>query len=318
MTTSRRPACVVLGASGFVGQHLLGSLAGDWRAPVVAVTRQSIDVPTGVTVRQAALESPTLLRDLPSGAIVINLVYSRDAGAAGNLALADRVAAVCDAIGAPRLVHVSTATVAGLTGLRQVTETTPCRPATPYQREKLAVEERLRGWARRGRGLVVLRPTAVFGVGGLALRKMADDLVRRSWMVNYAKSCLSGARPLNLVSVETVVSAIRHAAETPQAVEGGLYLVSEDDAPGNTYRGVETTLRTSLGLPAYPLPPAPLPPALLTGALTLAGRLKVDADARYLPTRLHEAGCRPPRPFSETLKAYCDALAAEIRAGGAS
>lgn len=295
-------ALVIVGASGFVGAYVRRAAVAGER---IVVSRKALNLLPGERLAQCALDRPdALIGVVPRRSVVLNLAYDAGAGHDANVALADTLAAVCVGVGAERLVHVSTATVTGLVRERWVSESTGSRPVTAYQRTKLAVEERLRDGLRGVCPLVILRPTAVFGAGGLNLRKLVADLKTRPWYENYARACLFGARPTNLVPVETVAAAVVFAAASPSAIHDGVYLVADDESAENNFRDVEAIMRRGLHLPPYPIPPVPLPTSVLTTALRASGRFTLDPRTRFSSARLDSAGFRRPVTFLEALTTY--------------
>lgn len=316
MSLEPAAALVVLGASGFLGSNLLRAASATWTGPVVAVSRRALSVPAGVRAITASIADPaSFVREVPPGAVVVNLIYGWTAGYEGNLALARDVANLCSAVAAERLVHVSTAGVTGQSGSTWITEATEPRPTSAYQKEKMAVEEWLHAWSdREGHRLVVLRPTAVFGSGGLALRKLAGQLRRRPWPTSYAQSCLFGRRTMNLVPVENISAAILFVAQSDRALVDRLYLVGADEAPENNFHDVERALRRGLGLASYPVPVLPLPSGFLAFVLRRLGRLTVDFNARFSSARLRAAGFEPPLTFAEALERYAAGVARELDA----
>jgi nucleoside-diphosphate-sugar epimerase len=312
---------VVLGARGFVGRHLLADLAPHWHGPVLAVSRRAGPVvPAAVEVLQADPGAGSFwARQMPAGAVVVNLAWDAGGGRDANLALADAVTDACATAHANRLVHVSTAMVAGRARGPWIDERTECRPVTDYQRMKLEVETRVVDQSRDRFGLVVLRPTAVFGPGGLNLRKLARDLTTRTDVENYLRACLQGHRPMHLVPVETVVRAIEFAAREACATTDRLYVVAADDAPANNYIDVERVMRAALGLTRRRVPPVPLPGAALPVAMRAMGRLSSDPGARFSSVRLRQAGFVAPVTFEAALDAYAACAGDEIgRAAGGS
>jgi nucleoside-diphosphate-sugar epimerase len=300
--TSKVDFLVIVGATGFVGRHLMQA-APDWAADVVVVTRGGIADPSDARVVRGDVADPTTLQGrLPVGSTVVNLAYDHSATVDANLAIADGLAAMCSAIDAKRLVHVSTATVIGASDDLWITEDTPCRPLTPYQQSKLAVERRLRD--RCCVPLVVLRPTAVFGSAGQNLRKLVHDLQSRPAIENYARACLFGRRAMNLVPVETVLAAIAFAATSERAIIEQMYLVAADEDPANNFADVESLLRTGLGLPPRTVPPLRLPTGVLAAVLKLTGRFALNPNARFSSDRLRRAGNLPGVPFVEAVTRY--------------
>ena len=72
----------------------------------------------------------------------------------------------CAAARIGRLVHCSTVSVYGRTSETVLTETSARSPLDEYGRIKLAVEDELADGIRERFGLVIVRPSAVFGAGG--------------------------------------------------------------------------------------------------------------------------------------------------------
>lgn len=303
MTRMHGPATLV-GASGFVGRHVRTALSAT-TDEVVLVGRAAIPVVPGERFVQGDLGDPAaLVEGLPPAGVIVNLAYDPRADHDGNLRLAHGLATLCAKTRATRLVHVSTAMVTGVVRDRPVDESTTCRPVTAYQRTKLAIEDYLRAALRDVCPLVVLRPSAVFGDGGRNLEKLASDLATRPWYENYARACLFGARPMNLVPVETVAAAVVFAATQDRAVDDGLYLVADDEALGNNFRDVEAVMRRAWGLSGYPLPRVPLPTAALTAALRAVGRLSFDPRTRFSSARLLASGFSRPVAFDDALRRY--------------
>lgn len=302
---SGRPI-VVTGAGGFVGRHLLASTSVD--NPLFVVTRRGVpDLPAHATeVRGDLADRAFLVRAMPRGSAVVNLVYDRLGSTESNLALARALAEACGDAGVERLVHVSTASVAGLCEAADVTEATEPRPVTAYQRAKLDIEAAVTRIASGRFPIVILRPTAVFGPGGANLVKLTRALLRGSRWMNYLHSSLSSRRSMNLVPVETVVAAIEFALRSPRAVNDRLYFVSDDDAAENTFRGVERVLQQGLGVKDYPVPPLPMPISCLTTALRLAGRLEHYPSVRFSNARLSHAGFSAPVSFRQALERYAE------------
>ena len=93
-----------------------------------------------------------------------------------------------------RLIHCSTAAVSGRVSGNFITESTPCLPMTDYGIIKLKIEKVILEAAKDNFDVSIIRPTAVFGLGGKNLKKLAEDLRTKSWIINYLKSCLFGKK----------------------------------------------------------------------------------------------------------------------------
>jgi nucleoside-diphosphate-sugar epimerase len=311
----RITALVICGANGFVGGHLRRAAAA-WARDVWLVTRRPIDPAPHEQVVHGDLREPSsFVSALPKGGVIVNLAFDADAPAEVNLAMADGAAAIAAACSASRVVHLSTATVVGPCQDRWISEDTPCRPATPYQRIKLAIETRLRARANGAFPLVVLRPTAVFGENGVNLRKLVNDLRTRPRVESYVRACLYGRRAMHLVPVETVTAAVRFVATSPRAIDDGLYQVAADEAPENNFADVERVVRRGLGWRDRRIEPIRLPTAALTAVLKASARYSLNPAARFSGDRLRRAGFTPPVTFVDALARYAAAARDEAAKG---
>jgi nucleoside-diphosphate-sugar epimerase len=301
----------VCGGSGFIGRHLLRTLASDAEASVRVLVHRNdpgvqrdagkfIDIPGDL------LDAGSLNALVTPGCTVVNLAYLSTRSREENLAAAASLSRACRAREARRLVHLSTAVVAGAATGDVITESTLPDPRTGYERTKLEIEEFLGAEARGAFELVVLRPTGVFGPGGTNLVKLAGNLLGASAIANYARSCFHGRRRMNLVCVENVVAAVRFAFDAPAATGPETFIVSDDDDALNDYRGVESTLRQAFGLSEYPVPPMPLPGSLFGLALRARGRSNNNPNRVYSSAKLAAAGCPKQTSLESGLVSFAD------------
>ena len=158
---------LVLGGSGFVGQHVCEKLQREgWTVTVPtrrAINAKSVQHLPGLTVIEAnAHDEATLTRLLPGHDAVVNLIAILHGSEAAfehvHVALAQKLARACVASGVTRLVHVSALGVA---------LDSPAR----YQRSKARGEAALRAAAL---DLTVLRPSVIFGAGDRFLNLFAQ------------------------------------------------------------------------------------------------------------------------------------------------
>jgi nucleoside-diphosphate-sugar epimerase len=301
------PSFVVLGAGGFLGRTLIGREHG--LLPVKAVVRSLgaalKDSPQGVTWVAADLSSPDWGREVLSpGDVVVNLAYAAGSGTSENLALIDGIIAGCVAHDVSRLVHCSTAVVVGSAKSRRVTEDTPCEPWTPYERTKWAVEQRVLEAGRGGLDVGIARPTAIVGAGGKNLESLVRSLLHGNPVVNYLRASTFGSRPMHLVPVGYVTTALLHIAATPGPLRGRTYLISADDDPDNGFDAVEAVLRESLGLGRRRAPLLPLPRIVLETLLRLRGRSETHVDRIYSPDALRTSGCAREESLASAVRAF--------------
>lgn len=298
----------ITGASGYVGRQLISALLRDGSCRVKVLTRTGIIdglAPGSVELVKGDLLSPASLQGfLEPGCIVVNLVYLWNAGEDANLAAMRNLVAECKAAGINRLVHVSTAAVAGRVDADLVDEATACVPTSEYGITKFNVEALLHDESRGVFDLVMLRPTAVFGPGAEPLSKLAKDLLGGSRFRNYLKSSLFGRRRMNLVHIDNVVAAIVFVANQSKAFSGEVFIVSDDDAVANNFRDVEFALLRGFGLQDYPLPHLPLPLGVLRMLLLLLGRNNINPRCNYSGQKLQGLGFYRPMSFEAGLADY--------------
>lgn len=309
-------ALVVTGASGFLGRALISALPNHRFTEIRALEHQSpvalsSCVPMSV-VRGDVREVETLRALVSPGATVIHLAYLAHAHPDDNLEAARNLLAVCREVGVRRLIHCSTAVVAGRATASVVNESTPCQPFTLYEQVKFALERLLSDGGGPGMEVVILRPTAIFGPGGRNLVKLAEDLLQRPGVVNYAAACLQGDRRMNLVHVDNVTAALRFLIDSPAPLGGETYIVSDDESPLNNYRDVEQRLAQGLGI-AHRRARIVLPRSALRLARRIAGRPAADFGRIYDGSKIVRAGLRKPMPFEQGLEAYARWYLAHLR-----
>ncbi|MDP1604353.1 MAG: NAD(P)-dependent oxidoreductase [Legionella sp.] len=264
---------VILGASGFVGRAIIGQKKN---TPIKAVARRKPSDrdlhADNITWFAADLSaSHSLDTVLEPEDIVINTAYLKTGNDEDNLRLISNIIESCHRQGVKRLVHCSTAMVAGTTKSVCIDETVPCIPYTPYEQNKYAIEELLLN-ASGTLEVVIVRPTAIVGAGGKNLVKLAESLLRGNPLINYARASLFGKRNMHLVSVHHVASAILHLAEHDDCKNGSIYYISADNDPKNNFLSVEKFLSEALGLKPRKIPVLPVPSLFLSFLLKLKGR----------------------------------------------
>lgn len=309
---------VLIGASGFIGRHLLAEprLAGERIRCLARNPAALAETGDNVEVIEADMRDEAQLdRSLEPGAIVLNLAFDRTAPHSDNVAAARLLARTCTRAQVGRLVHLSTATVVGANRDEWIDEASRCQPIAPYESTKLAIEDELRS-ATRGTELVIVRPTAVFGPGGKNLVKLARETAEGRTLLRYLRASLQGRRPMNLVSVQTVCAAIAHLAQRTGVCENDVFIVSEDEARANNYRDVECALMAAFGQRDYQWPPLRLPRILETAVRSVAGTSSRYAHRRYRSDKLLDTGFVKPLGFDEALRRYAAYLAQQFRVQG--
>ncbi|WP_207479350.1 NAD-dependent epimerase/dehydratase family protein [Arenibaculum pallidiluteum] len=235
----RRPAPVpqnaacdvlVIGGTGFIGQHLVGKLTA--RGSKVAVMARNLNNlpdrfhgPGVVLVRGDASRAEDVRRAVEGVPVVINLAHGGGATTWEGMERAivggaRGVAEACLDAGVRRLVHVGTIAALDLGDPQAViTGETPPDPRAEtrdfYTRAKAAADTLLMRMHReRGLPVTILRPGVVVGEGGIAFHSGIG-------FYNRERHCLgwnAGTNPLPLVLAEDVADAILRAIEAPAAV----------------------------------------------------------------------------------------------------
>lgn len=163
----------VFGGSGFIGGHLVASLAGAGASVVVADLQPPDDMPAAVRFERVDVREPIELEPPGADPLVFNLAaVHRTPGHPDheyfetNVAGARNVTEFCTRNGAGSLFFTSSISVYGPTEEPR-TESSPLTPVSAYGKSKLEAEGIHRRWVEEdaGRRLVVVRPAAVFGPG---------------------------------------------------------------------------------------------------------------------------------------------------------
>jgi nucleoside-diphosphate-sugar epimerase len=218
---SRKPV-LVLGASGFIGSHVVAALA---RSPLyrpVAASRRSVP-PLDAT---SAADMWTALRDVDC---VVNCV-------AGNRRTMVRSAQVlCDmARAAPirRIVHLSSMAVYGAaTGIVREDQV-PVAPVSGYGRAKIECERIVRKYVRDGGDAVILRPTCVFGPGS---SQWTTRLARLLWDRRIGDLGNAGDGCCNLAFIDDVVAGIVAALGAVGVTDGVFNISSSAELTWNEF-----------------------------------------------------------------------------------
>lgn len=197
----------VIGGTGFVGRSVCEQLVRAGVNAIVVPTRRlthALPLRTlpAVDVRQADVHDDQALRRVLLGCdAVINLVAILHGSAAEfervHLALPQRLAQACKALGIARVVHVSALGVAA-------------DAPSAYLRSKAAGEQVLRD---AGLNLTVLRPSVIFGAQDRFLNLFAS--LQRVFPLMPLAGATSQLQP---VWVEDVAAAIVAALQRPDAV----------------------------------------------------------------------------------------------------
>jgi len=288
---------VVIGASGFIGEHLLKVLVERKGIEVrVLVHRNRTKDHPNINFIEGDLLKPDSLNALLSeNCTVINLAYLAD----HNLDAMSNLVKACAKSQVKRLIHCSTAVVAGRVKGNWVNEKTQSIPVSEYEKTKLRIEEVLLETASDKFELTILRPTAVFGPEGKNLLKLANELMTANMWVNYVRSCLFSRRSMNLVCVENVASALAFLS-TCKKVNREIFIISDDDSPINNYCDIEKRLMKSFGK-SYSVPRIFVPRFFLGALLRLSGKSNINPSVKFSDQKLAVRGFKKPQNLEKAI-----------------
>jgi len=306
----------VVGATGFLGRHLINSLAlrADFQIRALSRKPMPTEKPRVHWFTGDLLAPHTFAALVEPQCTVVNLAHLGNGSLQDNISAVSNLAELCRKEKIRRFVHCSTATVVGQVSDTVITENMMCDPATEYEATKLAIERTLINKAEKAFELAILRPTAIFGPGGKNLLKLAHGLSRGQRVANFAKSCLFDRRKMNLVYVDNVVAAIEFLLDTTSEVDGEVFIVSDDGHPWNNYRDIETKLMASFGISDYGAPRFPLHPLILSIALKLLNKSNVNPHRIYVDEKLRRLGFAKPVSFEIGLALFANWYETEVLA----
>jgi nucleoside-diphosphate-sugar epimerase len=243
---------LVTGATGFVGQALIGELVAAGRSVVALVRQPAAHPPEGVTQRvagpiealtpddwQAALAGIDTVIHLAAIAHIGPGVAESRYDAVNHQALR-RLADAAEAAGVRRLVFMSSIRAqCGASSARIETEDSPPAPTDAYGRAKLAGEQTLAG---RPFETVVLRPVLIVGPAAKGNLALLLRLARSGLPLPFKG--LAARR--SMVSLADVAAATHQAIDDP-AMAGRRFILA--DAEAMSVGDMIGHLRKGLGLP---------------------------------------------------------------------
>ncbi|WP_311275367.1 NAD-dependent epimerase/dehydratase family protein [Methylobacterium sp. WCS2018Hpa-22] len=267
-----RNVIALTGATGFIGRHLLRSLANQgYRVRVLL--RRPVELPPGASGAVVGdLSRPMNMAAALSGVGAIvhsaGLAHAmsgtpEDDYRSSNIEATRRLAEAAAKARVGRFVFLSSIRAqTGISAAGTVTEDNHPNPTDAYGRSKLAAEEAL---AEIGIDWVALRPVLVYGAGVKGNMAALLRLARTPYPLPLAS--LTGRR--SLISVENlsaaIVTVLRHEGSLGRAL-----VAAEPDAL--TLPGMIAALRAGLDRRAGLVP---CPPSLFGLACRMTGRREI-------------------------------------------
>lgn len=307
---NNKKTIIIIGASGYIGRHLVNSLKHLKEVKVKILSRTGTlgfdvtDIVCSLEVVKGSLqEAKTLHGFFEKDSIVVNLVYLWGMGEALNLSVTDNLLEACKFASVKRLIHCSTAAVVGRVPDDIITEKTICKPVTEYGITKLKIEKAIIRESKDHFDSVILRPTSVFGPAGDPIKKLANDLIVGNRFKNYLKSCLFGQRRMNLVHILNVVAAINFFIYRTESSNGEIFIVSDDESLDNNFSDVESLLMKRFDIQRYRFHFS-IPTKVLSFLLACLGRNNINTHCNYSTKKLLSFGFKRPVKFESGLKDY--------------
>ncbi len=288
---------LVTGGTGFLGRHLVRTLAEESGAALRLLARTAVaeDLPAAARepteLARGDLRDEASLAGLCDGVDVVFHCAAATPTQPGkppapddyrrvNVEATLKLAMLAATAGARRFVFVSSTAAMGAPAERGVDEATPCRPSSPYEVTKRLAEEGLMELGgRTGLEVVVVRPCLIAGEGQ-----------RGGVLLKLFRLCRKGLFPVfggrldvqkPLVDVEDVARALILAAA--KGGPGEIYLVTS---------GVRHTLGEILGIAGSltgnprPYRSVPLPLARAAASVTTPLAKLLGRESPLSPERL--------------------------------
>ena len=297
----------ILGGSGFIGTSLVEYLLSQGEESIRILSRNKKTM-KGVSIIEGELMNSESLSSLVSGQrLVINLAYIQDNHKA-NLIAMGKLADECIKANVPKFIHCSSAVVSGRVKDISVNEETVCKPHSDYEKTKFAIEQLLLSRFKGKVELIIVRPTAVFGAGGLNLVKTIDIFKNKSRILNMLLMMMNGYRNLHLVPVKEVVSSIYYLSNVEQDLSGEIFIISQDDNPHNSYSELIKYLVIKFGHKPYPSMYIPFSSIILAILLKLRGRSQVNPGQVFSSKKLFNYGFSSNVDFTKEIDYFLEFL----------
>ena len=298
----------IFGGTGFIGRHLIRSMSFKQNVPIRVFTRNTEMVSNcsnrNIKYIYGNLDSFDDIDNFVVGQkVVINLMYI-DGDREANLAFVSHLINACIAAGVERVLHCSTAVVAGRVAGNVVDEKTICNPITEYEKTKLCIEDKITSISLGKIGLIIVRPTAVFGDGGVNLVKTVNSILHDSYLKNMMYVMTNKYRKMHLVHINTVVHSILYLSFIEKNISKEVFILSSDYEACNNYFKVVECLTKSLGVGQFPKLFLPFSEKIVKLILTLTGRSQINPSQIYSSQKIIQYGFKYSSNFIKEINEF--------------
>lgn len=299
---------IIFGARGFIGKYLLDKISKLEEFEIIAITGQKKHNNSNNIQWKTCdvLDERSVFDVVCEKSIVINLIYMSSEGAQKNLKCIKNILNACDQKNVVKLIHCSTAVIAGRVPNNVITEKTKINPYNNYEKIKYEIEEMIINDIKLNNGAekIIIRPTAVFGLGGKNIIKLLNDSIFGNKFLNYFKSILYGERRFNLVSVYNVISSIIFLIKQTKNLNGEAFIISDDSDEKNNFNYVESKIYESYNLKKLLHARIYCPKIILRILLTLLNQSNTNPDRIYSSEKLVQLGWKPVIGFDMALNDF--------------
>ena len=213
----------ITGASGLLGQHLVGRLADEGHTVTAVVRKQATVFPQGVTVREADILDPMELAVALQGADTVIHAAAlvsfnprrKDEIYAVNVDGTRNLVNVCLREGIPTIVHISSVAALGRKPDVAITETEPWSGlyANDYARSKYLAELEIFRGGEEGLTVSMVNPSVI--LSGQPLHRSSASLFDYAWK----ERAFYTSGMLNYVDIRDVADAVITLLRSPQPGE---------------------------------------------------------------------------------------------------
>ena len=242
---------VILGANSFVGQNIINN---NTKYKIKAISRNNKYFQDSKNLKWFKcdiLNDKNLINIVEKGDIVINCIYVEN-DLEKNISIIKKIIKISNIKKIKKLIHISTAVVSGVQFQKIINEKSINKPITEYQKNKFKIEEYFNE-SKLNFNLVILRPTAIFGIGGKNLKKTISSIRDNNILISILRFCVLGNRSMHLLYIDNFIDSIYFIIRKKIETNKSLFIISQDEDELNKYKFVSNLIinyykKISLGM----------------------------------------------------------------------